>query len=345
MPKCDIIIPVWNKLEYTKSCIASIMEKTKYPYRLIIVDNASLPETATFLENLAASGRGEVLLIRNEQNEGFIKAINKGIRACRAPYICILNNDTVVTEGWMEESIKVLTGDASIGIVNPSSNTLGQKLGKNVTPDTWAADSKAQSGNYIELKTAAGFCMFMRKEIFDTVGLLDEAYGMGNFDDMDFSLRAREKGYKIVRALAAYVYHTEKSSFRILRNFGKDFKRNREAFEAKWGRTERIAVVFGEINGATLARLGQIVEKHAMESSWVYVIAPFFDTREFMRKFSGITFYHFRRFFYLRAFLKILFKRKKPRVFYCDNGIFSSALRIFLSPLNPFMKPFRRGAI
>lgn len=97
--KCDIIIPVWNHKDITKDCIDSIIRNTVYPYSLILIDNASDADTKTYLESLKNNGSIDVKLIRNEENLGFVKAVNQGLKASGAPYVCIMNNDTIATPG------------------------------------------------------------------------------------------------------------------------------------------------------------------------------------------------------------------------------------------------------
>ena len=329
MSACNIIIPVWNQLEATRDCINSIKRCTEYPYQLIIIDNASDYETATYLEDLKKSPDTNVMLVRNEKNEGFIKAVNKAVLLSTAEYLCILNNDTIVSGGWLGEMVNVLNKGPLIGIVNPSSNTLGQKLTDGVTPDDFAKNSRAQRGLFVQLGNAFGFCMLMRRKLCDEIGLFDEIYGMGNFEDTDFSLRTKEKGYKTVRAFASYVYHKESRSFNKLSGFKKDFERNRQIFESKWGRTKRTTVVFKNINKNSLSQLRNILNEYAKEKSWVYVISPLFDTKNFFESFSNLSFYHFRYLFYISAFLKIIFKKKKANIVYCDNKFFSNFLKVF----------------
>ena len=127
---CDIVITVWNNFELTKSCIDSIIKNTDADYRLIIIDNASNDETKKYLEQFKDKEGARVLLIRNENNLGFIKAVNQGMKLSGAPYICLINNDTIVTKGWLAEMIRVAEGSPRIGLINPSSNTLGQKPDK-----------------------------------------------------------------------------------------------------------------------------------------------------------------------------------------------------------------------
>ena len=124
--RCDIIIPVWNELETTRKCVDSLVKNTGYPFKLIVVDNASDRETAFYLAALKTRADISADLIRNNENFGFAKAVNQGIAASDAPYVCIMNNDTIVSAGWLEEMMNVMAAHSEIGILNPSSNTSGQ---------------------------------------------------------------------------------------------------------------------------------------------------------------------------------------------------------------------------
>ena len=330
MSSCDIIIPVWNQLELTERCIESVEKNTLHPYRLIIVDNASGPESAAYLEAAHKRLKGRSLLIKNAKNQGFIKAVNKGLLASKAKFICVLNNDTIVTQGWLGEMIRLFDLDPGIGIVNPSSNSLGQKLPKGVSPDSYAAGIIHQSGRYANIGSALGFCMLMKRSLFGEIGKLDEIYGTGNFDDTDLSMRAKREGYKTVRACASYVYHKEQGSFNILKTFKRDFKINREIFEARWGKVKRVIVVFSDTTPDSIARLKEILKEREKERSWVYVISPDFEKEELFTKFSNMTFYHYgKAFFYVRALIKTAFKKKKPDIIYSDSELFLSAKRAF----------------
>ena len=324
---CDIIIPIWNQPEVTKACIDSIERNTFFPHKLVIIDNASGDETAGYLLGLKRSLGPKVKLIKNKKNIGFIKAVNDGIALSSAEFVCVLNNDTIVTEGWLKEMVKLFDIDPKIGIVNPSSNSLGQKAPDGTSLDEYARDGKKASGSFVELGSAFGFCMLMKRKLFGRIGRFDEVYGVGNFDDTDLSMRAKREGYKTVRAIASYVYHKEQSSFNNMRTFERDFRKNKKIFESRWGKTKRVIVILEEINTDSREALRDILKEHAKEKSWVYVISPHFQTKEFFEKFSNLTFYHYRHpFFYTMAFFKIAFKKKRPHIIYGDNDLFLNLL-------------------
>jgi len=270
MTGCDIVIPVWNHLSFTKDCIDSIRKNTPSPHRLVIIDNASDDETRRYLESLAKKDAPATLLIRNDTNVGFVKAVNEGMRSSDSRFVCVLNNDTIVTEGWLEEMIAVAESAGDIGIVNPSSNNLGQKPAAGEPVERYAALLRKQRGAYVELGAAIGFCMLIKRDLLDKIGLFDEIYGMGNFEDTDFSRRAVKEGYRCVRACGAYVYHRENTSFGKVKTFDEDFRRNREIYEFRWGKPKRIAYVLDSYDANTLMKLENDSMKLARGGNWVW---------------------------------------------------------------------------
>ncbi|PIQ82810.1 MAG: hypothetical protein COV76_01475 [Candidatus Omnitrophica bacterium CG11_big_fil_rev_8_21_14_0_20_64_10] len=238
-PDCDIIIPIWNLPELTGRCLESVIQNTGRSIRLILIDNGSEAPTREMLDQFAQAAPVPVAILRNTVNLGFIKAINQGLAAAQAPWICLLNNDTVVTAGWLTEMIRVADQDPQIGLVNPTSNSLGlSPAGR--SPEAVARSLQAESGKSASLSIALGFCLLGRRSLFEEIGGLDERFGMGNFDDDDLSHRVRNSGRTIVRACGAYVYHEEKASFRRMPGWKKAFEENRRRYEAKWGRKLRI---------------------------------------------------------------------------------------------------------
>lgn len=268
--KCDIIIPVWNQLAFTKDCIESIAGNTESGYRIIVIDNASGEETRRYLETLSNDSANHILLIRNVKNLGFVKAVNQGIAASDAERICLLNNDTLVTKDWLREMLQVADSEKDIGIVNPSSNNLGQRPSNGEPISLYAEKLKEQSGKFLETGASIGFCMLIKREVIDKIGVFDEIYGMGNFEDTDFSRRAIREGYRCVRACGAYVYHRENSSFNKIRTFEEDFKRNREIYEFRWGRPRRIAYIMDSCDENEFKKFEKDAMKLARGGNWVW---------------------------------------------------------------------------
>ena len=302
---CDIVIPVWNQPEKTQRCLESILKQTREPVRLVLIDNGSQPPTRKLLEAFHQESAVPVHLIRNETNLGFIRATNQGIRACQGPWVCLLNNDTLVTAGWLTEMLKAATSDPRIGLVNPTSNSLGFRTQAPI--EEYAESLKSLTGQATDLSTALGFCLLARKSMFDEVGLLDEGFGMGNFEDDDLSRRVQAAGYRCVRACAAYVYHEEKTSFRHLPRSEKAFRENRQRFEQRWGRPLRILwALAGPVPKETALQLNA-------QGHWLcFVAAPETVPAEISNR-AQVTFLRTRGpAWRLPAALRLLLKRKKP---------------------------------
>ncbi len=239
--KSEIVVIVWNELKRTKDCLKSIILKTKAPYELLIIDNGSDVETSQYLKDFTSLYNDRVNLIRNEENLGYLKAANQGLRHSKADFVCLLNNDTLVTEDWLNELVYLALENPGLGLLNPSSNTLGQKTNiKDI--DNYAQSLKRYHGQFEEMAQASGFCMFIRREVIDKIGVFDEIYGRGYFEDTDYSRRASQAGFTIARCKASYVYHYEGTSFLKFKDHNKMFKENQKIFYSRWGKPKRIFI-------------------------------------------------------------------------------------------------------
>jgi len=237
---CDIIIPVWNQKDVTKNCIDSILRNTKYPYRLILIDNASGKETKTYLENVRSNTGKDTLLIRNEENLGFVKAVNQGLKASRAPYVCVFNNDTITTPGWLEEMVKFAESRKDVGIINPLCNAPSD-----IPKDEYAKlIAQCNKGKYMEMNQCFLFCALVKREVIDKIGHLDEVFGIGCYDDTDYSMRAHLAGYRCVCLHSAYVHHIENISFNVMGNRKKIASMGEKEYFKKWPRHLRAAIIF-----------------------------------------------------------------------------------------------------
>ena len=306
---CDIIIPVWDQFEFTRDCIESVIKNTTVLYRLIIIDNGSGEPTKKYLEGLKGEKSAEIIIARNDENIGFVKAVNQGIALSTAPYICLLNNDTIVIKDWLEIMIDAAGSSGDIGIVNPSSNTLGKRPSEGESIESYAEKLKVSPVKYVELGSAVGFCMLIKREVIDRIGAFDEIYGMGNFEDTDFSRRAIRDGYKSARAVRAYVYHREKASFGKRKTFEEDFSRNREIYEFRWGRPRRIAYVIESEDENILKRLEAESLKLARSGNWIYYLSK--NKISVPGHSNIILWLSPERMFYSRLLLKVLTKKKR----------------------------------
>jgi len=229
MKKCDIVIPVWNEREVTEKCVNALKRYTRYPYRLIIVDNGSEYKTSEYLKSLRKDFP-DYLLIRNRTNLGFVKAANQGMKRSNSPYVCLLNNDAYVTDHWLADLVMgIEEGPRQIGLANPSSNVFGID-----SPDGEIYELE-------ELDSCKGFCMIIKHEVIKRIGYFDEIYGMGYFEEKDFAKRAKSAGYISVRVKSSFVYHEDRLSFDKIAERDSIFKKNESIYNKKWGSSFNIA--------------------------------------------------------------------------------------------------------
>jgi glycosyltransferase involved in cell wall biosynthesis len=112
----SIIIPCWNQREITRYCIAALKRHTRRPWELIVVDNGSTDGTANYLAGVQDAAAVPVTVIANTTNRGFPAAINQGLKVARGEYVVLLNNDVVVTDGWLDQLVALAT--AKLGVDN-----------------------------------------------------------------------------------------------------------------------------------------------------------------------------------------------------------------------------------
>ncbi len=323
----SIIIPCWNQLEFTRPCLAALVRHTRRPWELIVVDNGSSDGTASYLAGVQDVAPMPVAIIRNEHNIGFPAAVNQGLKAARGDYLVLLNNDAVVTDGWLDQLIalaeikskdqqttehteiteetrtaahftdrttekdwegttkhtksnpecrpnhgglrdgyaadppyemaemdgvgttkntKNTKGEEGgrIGLVGPMSNYASPpQLVQNVPYASleemhafarrWREERR---GQWFTAGKLSGFCLLMKRAVYETIGGLDERFGLGLFDDDDLAERARRAGFSLAVAHDLFVHHF---GSRTLQGNGIDAARlleeNGRRFAEKWG--------------------------------------------------------------------------------------------------------------
>ncbi len=242
-PDASIVILTYNNLDITRACLESIFAKTNDPtFEVVIVDNASQDGTVQFLKEFEAS-HPQVRLILNEQNEGFAHGNNQGAGAAFGNYLVFLNNDTVVTQGWLSGLIGHLQ-DPQVGMVGPVTNASGNETRIRVDYtgleglDDFAYRYQSQhTGQAIEIKMLPFQCVALRRSVFEEIGPLDERFGLGTFEDDDYALRLKQKGYRILCAEDVFIHHWGSASFSQLPKleYYSLFSENWTRFEQKWG--------------------------------------------------------------------------------------------------------------
>jgi GT2 family glycosyltransferase len=225
----DVVICVHNALPDVQRCLSAVVRNTRSPCRLILVDDGSDAECAGYLATWAREQAAG--LIRNETAQGYTRAANQGLRQSTAPWVVLLNSDTLPTPDWLERLLACARSDPRLGLVGPLSNTAswqsipelfdaagdwaGNPLPPDLSPDDWAYGLAQSSARlYPRLPLLNGFCLLVRRAALDAVGLFDEEhFGAGYGEENDYCLRARARGWQLALADDAYVYHAQSKSY------------------------------------------------------------------------------------------------------------------------------------
>ena len=250
--RLDVVVPCYGQHKLTHRLLASFAAYAPEWARLVLVDNArGLPQIPRPPSGRLPRARIE---IRNSENLGFVRAVNQGICASDAEYLCIQNNDTEIFRGCYEQLLSDLLA-YDLAAISPVASEGGsawlsidqmQKMW-----DWYAVDLPERHIDRARYLREAGwdpgvyaagmipfFCTLMPRTTIDRVGLLDPRFGLGLGDDDDYCKRIRDADLKAGFSLSTYVYHKGRATFDA--NFTPAqieamAARNKAAFNAKHG--------------------------------------------------------------------------------------------------------------
>jgi len=219
----DIIIPVYNGIDFLRPCLNSVFQCTDKCHRIIVVDDAS-PDIKTneYLEELAQ--QKEIVLLKNEKNLGFVGSVNRGMRYSTRDVI-LLNSDTEVSPGWVDKMLACALSCPGVATVTPLTNN-----GTICSVPNWLEDNSLPPGLsvkemadlvekvsehlYPELPTGVGFCMYVSRDALNKIGYFDEAhFGKGYGEENDFCWRAKKAGFVNLLDDATFIFHKGSMSF------------------------------------------------------------------------------------------------------------------------------------
>lgn len=239
----SIIIPVFNKVNYTRNCINNIINSTADFYcEVIIIDNGSTDGTKEYLKGLS----GDIRIITNDENVGYTVACNQGARVATGRYLVFLNNDTLPQQGWLKHLINTVERDAQAGavgakLVYPDGKL--QEAGAIVFRDGSAlnfgrGDDPANPlyNRACEVDYCSGACLLVPKVVFMELGGFDEMYAPAYYEETDFCFRLREHGYKVIYQPQANIIHYGSVTAGLEPDgpFRKYLAINRTKFIKKW---------------------------------------------------------------------------------------------------------------
>lgn len=304
-----------NQLEMTKKFLESLEEacKDSTNYTLYILDNGSQDGTAEYLleeitkkHEKKEKGLQIGCAMSSSENLGFAGGNNKLLEYILAndsdkfSGVLLINNDTLVTKEALDYLVEVAHSSNEIGATGPLSNNVGGvqkvKIQKPITDTEYKTLAgliyKQEMKNPMEVSILMGFCLYIKMEVLKEIGLLDERFGLGMWEDNDYCLRIRNAGYRMYVCQRSLIYHYGSQTIKSF-NATKLFYENKQKFLDKWKtyKYQKIVALCRVKNG------GEIFHKCLTKvSSMVDTVLVFDDnstdnTAEIAKKFANVVYY------------------------------------------------------
>lgn len=224
-----IIVPVYGDWPSLKDCIVSLTKHVDTTTHKVIFINDCGPQVELMEKNIKSliSGKKGFRYYKNDKNLGFVGTCNRAVSEVdnSSNDVLLLNSDTKVTAGFIEEMLSLLHSDQMIGTVSPRSNNatictlpISAIREKGVGPEKAYKLFKRFSKRlprYSEAPTAHGFCILIKRKLIKKYGLFDTVFGKGYGEEVDFCQRIAQHGYKNIIAHHAFVFHQEARSFSL----------------------------------------------------------------------------------------------------------------------------------
>jgi N-acetylglucosaminyl-diphospho-decaprenol L-rhamnosyltransferase len=225
--KISIVIPVFNQFNYTKLCLDSLRKFTDSSVEIIVINNASSDETAGYLSNSMG-----LTVINNPSNIGCAGAWNQGVNASGSEWVVILNNDVILSPEWLEGLLSAAEMEG-FDIVSPA---IREGI-YNYWIEDYSKEFVRKMADVTRPGTASGICFMVNRKVFETAGLFDEKFRIGQFEDKDFFVRASSAGFKLGITGRSFIHHFGSVTQNFLRKdsaIGPYEAENREYFRRKW---------------------------------------------------------------------------------------------------------------
>jgi len=235
-PLVSILIPCCGMREYTSLLIPTLLKHTRPPFELVFLDVGSLDGTAEYLEGLAAGLPNlRIEIVRAATDLDLGEATKEAIAKIRGDHVVLLNNDTVVTNGWLNQLLGLVNMSPAVGMAGPVSNNAAppQLVGsipyRIATKKAGTADGgkvglldvggverfasefrETNKGKWVETERLGGFCLLLKREVLRRVtnqGQLDKWTDLSLFDTDILSAKAREAGFTLAVCRDLFIHH------------------------------------------------------------------------------------------------------------------------------------------
>ena len=215
-PPVSVIVPIYNAHDHVDRLLDSIrLTKPGYPVRWILMNDAS-PDSriSPLLHAFAATFDGTCQVVDSVVNRGFSQTCNAAMTDAGSDDVILLNSDTIVYDGWARRLLEVAYEDSAIGTATPVSNSAAwYSIFESVTPRNHLNEMLAEIGDpSLPIPAGVGFCLYVKREMLDRVGMFDPVFGKGYGEETDLCLRASAAGYRHALATGVFVYHAGSAS-------------------------------------------------------------------------------------------------------------------------------------
>jgi GT2 family glycosyltransferase len=243
-PLVSVVMVTYGNWPLVRRSLEALLERTEPVYELIVVDSASPDDTARRLSEEVV----DATLVLGDENLGFGRGSNVGAERARGRYICFLNPDAMVEEGWLDPLVEVLEEDSTAGAVvpmllNPDGSI--QEAGSVIDSVGWTlALGRGESADTLahrfrrEIDYGSAACLLARHADYWSVGGFEPAYGIGYFEDVDLSFKLKERGLRTIYEPRSRVVH-ELHGSGTSHEAEKRMTANRALFYRTW--SERLA--------------------------------------------------------------------------------------------------------
>jgi len=235
-PTVSIVIPLHGGEEDIRNCLSSLDRCKDLLHETIVVNDVSPDEAAAVAREFEG-----VKVLHNSKNLGFGRTCNRGYRESTGEVVIFLNSDTQVPRAGLVRLVESLMSSGTVGATGPYTNNAGyhQPIDPTFTDiqnlDLFATDFAAREAEDLDVPILVGFCLAVRRSVLEEVGVFDELFGRGLFEDNDLVYRIQRAGYKIRIATRSYVHHEgSKSLARIGEPPEVLLARNMDLYHAKW---------------------------------------------------------------------------------------------------------------
>jgi len=216
--KVSIIIPVYNQLKMTIECLNDVLKTHGVGIEIIVVDDGSKEPISRIIPKLFP----QIKLFKNETNMGFAKTVNKGILNSSGDLVCLLNNDVKLPNpSWLKTMVENIN-DYNLDMTAPAGGRMTKGW------DYIPGEAKKRGAKFSYL---VGWCLLLKRNVFDKIGLLPENFSKGFFEDVLFGYRARKAGLKMDITEGTGVEHLYHTTFKSEGfDLNKEYQEKRRIF-------------------------------------------------------------------------------------------------------------------